>query len=133
MRRFALLAAALVLAAGCQTDSTGPTASVAGTYQLSVINGQRLPYTFTDNDGFLEQLNQDVLTMTADGSYQDVAYLSDNTGSFQRVETGQYSSINGSITFYDQTDGIQYGGSLTGTTLTEISGNGSVTEVFQRQ
>jgi hypothetical protein len=129
MRRFALLAAALVMAAGCQTDSTSPTVSVVGTYHLQTINGQRLPYAFQDNSGNFISLQQDILTMRADGTYSDVAYLSDNSTS---EETGTYSALNGSIQFFDDYNGEQYGGSLSGSVLTEISENGALIEVFQR-
>ena len=129
MRRFALLAAALVMAAGCQMDSTSPTLSVVGTYHLQTINGQRLPYTFQDSFGNLIRLDQDILTIRADGSYSDLAYFSDNSTS---EETGTYSAINGSIQFFDNDNGEQYGGSLTGSVLTEISENGTLIEVFQR-
>lgn len=135
MRRIALLAAVLVLAAGCQNDATNPSGSVVGTYQLQVINGQNLPFTFTDNQGNVVRLNADQVTLSANGTYEDDSFVNVNGGPAQTlVETGEYSAVNGSITFTDETDGgIQYGGSVSGTTLTEISGNGSLTEVFQRQ
>jgi len=138
MRRFFLLAAVLVSAAACQNDSTSPNVQLTGTYNLRTINGQTLPYTFTDNQtGRLETVVADQLTLTATGSdfgdYQDVATLEDNSGTFTSTEFGTYSAINGSITFNDQTDGIQYGGSLSGNVLTEISNNGTLTEVFQKQ
>lgn len=133
MRRFFLLAAVLVSAAACQNDSTSPNVQLTGSYNLRTINGQTLPYTFTANNGNVEDVTADQLTLFSDGSYQDVATVEDQSGSFQSTELGTYTALNGSITFFDQTDGIQYGGSLSGNVLTEISNNGTLTEVFQKQ
>lgn len=132
MRRFFLLAAVLVSAAACG-DATGPNGQVTGNYRLETINGQSLPYTFTANNGEVLTLTQDEVTLDVNGNYQDVATFSDGTTS---TEFGTYSSVNGSITFYDETpgdNGITYGGSLSGNVLTEISNNGTLTEVFQRE
>lgn len=49
-----LLAAACLLLVAC-SDSTGPAASVAGTYDLTAIDGERLPY---------EILGQEILSGT---------------------------------------------------------------------
>jgi len=133
MRRFIILAAVLVSAAACQTDSTGPNVQLTGSYRLQTINGQRLPYTFTANNGDLENVSSDELTLFSDGTYQDVATVNDQSGSFTSTEVGTYTALNGSITFFDQTDGIQYGGSLSGNVLTEISNNGNLTEVFVKE
>jgi hypothetical protein len=134
MRRFFLLAAVLVSAAACQNDVTGPNVQLAGTYNLRTINGQTLPFTFTNNNtGQLETVTNDQLTLFDDGSYRDVATLEDNSGTFTSTELGTYSAVNGSITFFDQTDNVQFGGSLSGNVLTEISNNGTLTEVFQKQ
>jgi hypothetical protein len=130
MRRFFILAAMLVSAAACG-DATGPNGQVTGTYRLETINGQQLPFTFTDNAGNLVTVSSDQLTLASDGSYQDTAIFSDGGSS---TEFGTYTSINGSIQFTDRSDGgLQYGGSLSGSVLTEISNNGSLTEVFQKE
>jgi hypothetical protein len=128
MRRIALLAAVIALAA-CTNDSTSPNGSVIGSYSLRTINGNTLPYTFSNND----VLVSDRLTLNSDGSYFDVASFSNG----QSTEQGTWSINNNLITFNDQSDGITYSASLSGNVLTETFNNtggisGSVTEVYQK-
>ena len=128
MRKIALLLAVVALAA-CN-DSTSPNGSATGSYSLRTINGSNLPYTFQDNS----VLVSDQLTLNSNGTYVDIARFSDNSSS---SEQGFWSINNNLITFEDQTDGINYTGSLSGSVLTEtFPGNGgissSVTEVFQK-
>ena len=132
MRRFVVLAA-LVAAAACDnSNSVSPSVSIAGQYNLRTVNGSSLPYTFTTTQGATATLTSDLLTMNADGSYSDIAqFTSAQNGNYTVSEFGTYSQVNGSITFFDQTDGIQYNGSLSGSVLTEI--NSGVTEVYQKQ
>ena len=47
MRRIALLAAVIALAA-CNNDATSPSVSLVGTYSLRTINGNPLPFTFSN-------------------------------------------------------------------------------------
>ena len=125
MRRIAIVALALGLAA-CSNDSTSPSSGIPGTYQLRTINGSSLPYTYSNGGGTVVS---DVLTMFNDGTYSDVAQFGDGTVS---SEQGIWSSTNGSITFDDQTDALEYEGSLSGSVLTEIF-EGGPTDVYQRQ
>ena len=129
MRRIALLAALVALAA-CSNDSTSPSVSLVGSYSLRTINGNTLPYTFSNGS----VLVSDRLTLNPDNSYVDFATFSNGSSS---TEQGFWSSNNNVITFDDRTDGIQYTGSLSGSVLTEIFQNqggfsGSVTEVYQK-
>jgi len=57
----------------------------------------------------------------------DIASYSD--GSTFR-EFGSYTLNNNAITFFDQSDGITYQGSISGNVLTEISGQ--YTSVYQK-
>jgi len=128
MRRIALFMALFALAA-CN-DATSPNGSAAGTYTLRTVNGFNLPYTFSDGS----VLVSDQLVLNANGTYTDQANFS-NAGSI--VENGFWSINNNLITFDDQSDGINYTASLSGTVLTETFnnsgiGSGSVTEVFER-
>ena len=125
MRRFAIVALAIGLAACTNNDSnsTAPTVSVVGNYSLRTINGSPLPYTFSNGS----TLSSDVLTLFADGTFSDVGQYSDGTAI---VEQGFYSNNNGSITFVDQPSGFTYQGSLSGSVLTEIV-NG-LTETYQK-
>ena len=122
MRRLALLALAVGMAA-CANDATAPSTSVEGTYSLQRINGTALPYTFSNGT----QLVSDQLVLSTDGTFTDIARYSNGRSS---TEVGYYTSLNGSITFNDQTSGSTYQGSLSGTVLTEII-NG-FTETYQK-
>jgi hypothetical protein len=129
MRKLALLAAVVALAA-CSNDSTSPNGSVVGSYSLRTINGNSLPYTFTNGSVIVT----DQLSLRSDGSYVDIAQFSNGATA---TEQGLWSINNNLITFNDQTDGIQYTGSVSGAVLTEsfpsFSGfNSSVTEVYQK-
>jgi hypothetical protein len=79
-------------------------------------------------------LTSDQLVLNSDGSYADQATYSNAPS---RFEQGTWFISNNLITFNDQTDGIQYTGSLSGNVLTEsfqqVGGGASITEVYQRQ
>lgn len=127
MRRIALFTAVLALAA-CN-DATSPNGSAIGSYSLRTVNGNNLPYTFSDGSVLIS----DQLVLNSDGSYMDQAHFSNGS---DLIEQGFWSISNNLITFNDQTDGINYTASLSGTVLTETfnnsGGSGSVTEVFER-
>jgi len=66
------------------------------------------------------------LMLNSDGTYTDVArYADGNTF----TEYGYYTVNNSAITFNDQTDQLTYGGSISGSVLTEI---GQFTAVYQK-
>lgn len=127
MRRIALFMAIIALAA-CN-DATSPNGSAAGTYSLRTVNGFNLPYTFSDGSVLIS----DQLVLNGDGSYTDQANFSNRQAA---IEQGFWSINNNLISFNDETDGINYTASLSGSILTETfnntGGSGSVTEVFER-
>lgn len=126
MRRIALLMAVIALAA-CN-DATAPNGSASGSYSLRTVNGFNLPYTFSDGSVLIS----DQLVLNTDGSYIDQAHFSNRSDT---MEQGFWSINNNLISFNDETDGINYTASLSGTVLTETfnnSGSGSITEVFER-
>ena len=122
MRRIGMLLLAIGMAA-CANDATAPSTSVEGSYSLQRINGATLPYTFSNG----LQLMSEQLVLNTDGTFTDIARYNNGRSS---TEVGYYTSLNGSITFNDQTSGTTYQGSLSGTVLTEIV-NG-FTEIFQK-
>jgi hypothetical protein len=126
MRRIALFIAVLALAA-CN-DATSPNGSAVGSYSLRTINGNSLPYTFSDGS----VLVSDQLILNSDGSYNEQTRFSNRSDLF---EEGFWSINNNLITFNDETDQINYTASLSGTVITETFNNGSggsITEVFER-
>lgn len=127
MRRIVLFMAVVALAA-CN-DATSPNGSAIGSYSLRTVNGSTLPYTFSDGS----VLVSDQLVLNSDGSYMDQARFANRS---DLIEQGFWSINNNLITFNDETDGINYTASVSGTILTETfnngGGGGSVTEVFER-
>ena len=127
MRRVALFMALIALAA-CN-EATSPNGSAAGTYSLRTINGFNLPYTFSDGSVLIS----DQLVLDTDGSFTDEAHFSNRSDTMKQ---GFWSISNNLISFNDETDGVNYTASLSGTVLTETfndtGGSGSITEVFER-
>lgn len=124
MRRFLLVAAALCLAACGDNNSTAPTTNLVGTYQLRSIDGQNLPFTFSDGSTIVS----DQLSLSSDGSYADVAQFSDGQAV---AEQGFWNNNNGTIFFQSTTGAGNYTGSVSGNVLTEIFPDGT-TEVYQK-
>ncbi|MDQ2666132.1 MAG: hypothetical protein M3Z05_08995 [Gemmatimonadota bacterium] len=122
MRKISMLVLALGLAA-CANDSTAPSTSINGNYTLRTVNGSALPYTFSNG----LQLTNEQLVLNSDGSFTDASQYSNGQTS---VDSGYYTSLNGSITFNDVTAGVTYQGSLSGTVLTEIVSG--FTQTFQK-
>jgi hypothetical protein len=124
MRRI-VLALSLALGLGaCRTDSTSPTGSVVGTYQLQRINGATLPYTFPNG----ATMTADQLTLNSDGSYTDVVQYSNAQTT---IERGSYSANNGDVQFLpDNVSYNPYKGSVSGSVLTTIIGQ--YTSVYQK-
>jgi|SRR5262245_29912335 len=129
MRKFVIFAAALTALAACSNDSTSPNGSPTGSYSLITVNGNPLPFTFSDGSVLIS----DRLSLNGDGTYVDFATFS-NAGSV--TEQGLWSINNNLITFNDQSDNFTYNGSLSGSILTEsfqsTRTSGGITEVYQR-
>jgi hypothetical protein len=124
MRYFVpILAAAMAFTTACANDSTSPTVSATGTWNLRTLNGSTLPFPISSST----MITGEQLTLNNDGTYTDVATYSN--GSYY-TEYGYYTISGNAINFIDQTDNIQYQGSISGDVLTEFSGQ--YTSVFQK-
>jgi|SRR5579884_740556 len=125
MKRFfvPILAVAMMFAAGCNNDATSPSVSLTGTWTLRTLNGQQLPVAV----GLNTVVTGEQLTLNNDGTYNDIVLYSGGNSS---TEIGYYTVSGNAITFIDQTDNIQYQGSISGNVLTAISG--SYTSVYQK-
>ncbi len=128
MRRILMLFGLALTLVSC-TDATGPNGSVVGTYNLRTVNGNQLPYTFPSNG---VTVTSETKTLNADGSYIVLARLADGRTSEER---GIYFLNNNFIQFEDQTDGLNYDGSISGSVLTESfpTSFGTDTYVFDRR
>lgn len=124
--RTTLAAIAFLGMIGCGSDSTGPNASVTGRWTLQTIDNAQLPYSGVSN-GALITITADVLVINSDGSYSDVTSYTITSGATllngSRTEQGNWQASNGSVSFYDATDGSTYFGQINGRTLTEVVGN----------
>jgi hypothetical protein len=123
MRRLFLIAVA-AMAVGCSSDSTGPSADIIGNYTLKTVNGSPLPYAFDNGN----TLVTDVLTLNANGSYGDIATLSDGN---VVPDVGSFFQSGNILTFSPAGATSTYQGTLDGTSLTERFSDGTV-EVYQR-
>jgi len=124
MKKLFIAVLALGLAA-CGSDSTSPTVGLTGDFALRTVNGQGLPFTFSDGT----TVTSDVLTFFNDGTFSESIQFADGG---ILVDQGEYSDTNGSIQLFDETANIQYSASLSGSVLTAFFNNG-LTEVFQKR
>ncbi len=79
MKRLLVLALSLALgltATAC-SDSTGPGASLAGTYSLQTINGQPLPVVVENSASLYSEVVLAQLTINANGSYNSLTRYRD--------------------------------------------------------
>jgi hypothetical protein len=129
----AMIAVAGTLAA-CDRGATSPKGAVEATYDLKSINGASLPFTKTLGTATL-RITSDMLVLHGDGTYEDQTIYEIPSGqrlqSSTSIERGKYSISDNQISFTDQTNGSRYGGTLSGTTLTQ-SVNG-LTPVYEKR
>jgi len=123
MRRIVTVALAMTLA-GCSMDSTGPNGSVDGTYSLTRIGGQTLPYTFSNGTTLVSE----DLTLYTDGTYQDVSRYANGQ---QGTDQGYYTESNGALSFQSNTSNLVYQGSVSGNVLTDFVAG--YTQTYQKR
>ncbi|MHB1073119.1 MAG: hypothetical protein ACYC3Q_09890 [Gemmatimonadaceae bacterium] len=106
LTRTTAFAALAISLAACGNDSaTGPSSNaVSGTYALQTVNGNPLPFTFTDpQSGTTVSLQSDVFVFSANGTWTEtaVARYTDQTGAVQTEtlnESGTYQKNGTAIT-----------------------------------
>jgi hypothetical protein len=121
-----LLVAALSLAlvgtgAACNSDSTGPGASLAGTYTLRTVNNQSPPVTLCDNLGCFAVLGGQ-LQLDANGNFVNQLQLQ-NQGSasaYTQTTAGYWVVSGNQISFVDNPDNVTLNGSVSNSTITII-------------
>jgi hypothetical protein len=141
MRPSTHLAATLLLTLGlaCGGDSTSPTASIAGTWNLSSINGSPLPFTIQQVGTTKLEVVSDVAILTASnsssGSFTETttSRLTQNgqVSTQTSANSGTYTLNGTAVVFVSNTAGTSNTGSWSGNTLT-LAENG-VALVFVRQ
>lgn len=129
MRRVtALLALALSSVVACHgSDTTAPAASLAGTWNLTTVNGAPLPFTAQAANPKIEVLN-DQIVGTAAGTFTENGSLriTDATGAVSSqpiVDSGTWTGSGTAVSFRFDSDGSTGTGTITGNTFT-VAGNG---------
>lgn len=140
MRRLIVTSiAALVLSlsiSGCSTDtSIAPTqVSVAGTWNLSTINGSPLPFTLQAANPKIEYLNEQLI-ISASGTFTQTVnarYTNNGVVSTQAfADAGTYVLNGTAATFRFNSDGSSGTGTVNGNTLTVAQGGFS--QVYTKQ
>ncbi len=127
MQRALLVVLALVATvAACGGDgTTSPTpTSLAGTWRVVSVNGSALPYTILGSGDNREDLLDDVITASADGTFTEVTtiqHFSKTLGISTDVSPplpGTWVLNGTNVTLTYTNDGSQGIGSVNGNTLT---------------
>jgi len=120
--RVAISAGALAVLSACggSDAGTGVRASVAGTYQLSTVNGQALPFTETSS-GAVVKITAGQLVAQSDGTFSES--LTRTTTPPGGATTTATTTTTGTYTVGNQVIVFTYGGSA-GTSLGSLIGNG---------
>jgi hypothetical protein len=128
------LTVATVLLAGCNSDdTTGPTqSSIAGTWNLTTVNGSGLPFTIQSTPKI--EVMGDQLVVSASGSFTETRQLRVTNGATVTTQTssdaGTYS-LNGTNATFVFNSGITGAGTVSNGTLTVALPGFSF--VFQKQ
>jgi hypothetical protein len=130
----ALVALALVASCG-GSDSTNPTnASIAGTWNLSTVNGAGLPFVFQASNPKIELLNDQIIASVA-GTFTETYNIrfTSTTGQVTQeagADAGTYT-ISGTAISFRYADGSSGTGTVSGNTFTFAFGGFS--QVFVKQ
>ena len=131
------LAVSSTLLSVCGSDSsTSPTVvSVAGTWNLTSVNGKVLPFTYQANDPKLELLaKQFVISDAGTFTYSYSVRATDDDGTVtttRRSDAGTDTLADNVVTFRFSSDGTTVTASVSGGTMTIVAGEFS--QAFTKQ
>jgi hypothetical protein len=118
MRRLIVLVGALV-ASAC-TDSSGPIATLDGTYDLKTVNGAAPPFTVFENATQKDEILGDVI-MASDGSFSrftaNRVTINGHVDNGMSPNSGSYA-IEGTTVTFTSLSGLTWTGTISGDTLT---------------
>ena len=122
----------LVALAAC-SDSSGPGASIHGTYTLRTVNGQSLPATvFQDVTGRVE-ITSGSLTLNSNNTFSSIISFRLVSGTTtitdSETTTGTFSQSGNTVTFVDS-DGETVTMTRSGNTLTFVETEDGITFTF---
>jgi hypothetical protein len=132
MRRTAFVATmilAILSAAGCGGDSTGPaTQSIAGSWTLQSVNGSPLPFIVTQTGTDRLEVLSDVIVISETGSFTQTTSTRTTTNGVPTTQSvadaGSYTLNGSAVTLHFNSDGFTGTASWSGTTITTITGDG---------
>jgi hypothetical protein len=116
-KRFALACLAALVA--CGGDSTSPT-SIAGTYNLTSVDGSGLPFIAQASGPMIEVLSDQIIA-SAGGTFSESGINRFTSGTAVTTDTitdtGTYTVSGTAITFHFNSDGFTSTGTLSGNTF----------------
>ncbi|MDB4881138.1 MAG: hypothetical protein JWL60_2584 [Gemmatimonadetes bacterium] len=136
MRRTLAVFAVLFVSvlAGCSDSSTGPNASVSGSYSLRTINGFSLPYVLVDRPGYREELVDETITIQENGTFSQQGSYRYTENGFVSVRAyddfGTYTRSGTNLTLRFNSDGSRVTGTVENGAL--IIGLEGVSLVYRR-
>jgi hypothetical protein len=118
-----VLAAVAVIACGSDSSSsTGPQATIAGTWTLQTINGQGLPFIVVQNGSNKTEVVSDVVTISGTGSYTQTSTIRVTTNGVANTQSsadaGTYTLNGTAVAFHSNSDGSTTNAAWSGNTLT---------------
>ena len=114
------LAAITVLSSCSAIDAIGSAGRTRGTFELTNVNGVRVPAVIYSEPGYRVEVLNANFTLEDDGTYTEAGIVRETVNGSSSTSSsssyGTYDYYNGQITFYES-NGRQYYGSLDGYTL----------------
>ena len=123
MRRLIPLILAIAVACGSDSPTQPTNASIAGTWNLTSVNGTGLPFVINQSGTDKVELVSDVVTATATGTYTEMFSFRETLNGVVTTTTepdnGTYTINGTAITLHSSTNG-SITGALNGNTFTLV-------------
>jgi hypothetical protein len=114
------LASLMVLSSCTALDAISSGGLIRGTYELTSVNGDRIPAVVYQETGYRLEVLSAAFTLEDDGTYSEAGIIRETingqTATRSSESYGYYDYYNGELTF-DESTGRRYYGSIDGTTL----------------
>ena len=127
MRSILLLGIAFALAACGRDDIVSPPATIAGSYQLTTIDGQALPFLVFENGAYQARVVSGTLNLNANSSYSLAFNVriddSGNVRTSTQSDAGLWNVARDSITLASTAGNLAITGNVSGNVLTLQSSN----------